>query len=812
MSGTNRRPNSLAMPADPESLLSSEQVQVTQAAGIIALGNIASRAMGLVREMVKSGLFGATGYVSALEVAIQIPTIIYDLTVGGMANSALIPVFSDYARPERRNELWQLLGILLGAISFLLGGLVLLGELFAPQIVWLLAGGLTPRYQEAAAYFLRVTLPAVIFLNAAGILSSALYALKRFTLPAFTAAAANATIVLAALLLGRRWGVHSMAIGLLLGSVCQIALQLPGLRGARPRLALNLRHPALGRIGRLYLPILIGLGVDMLAVLLSYNLASRTGDSSISWMKYAATVIQFPLGLVVTAVSVANLPTLAQYASDEATASFRATLAQGLRLVLLLVIPATAGLFVLSQPVVALLFEHGDFTSADTIATAAALRAALLGLIFAAIDQPLIMAFYARKDTLTPALVGVGTTALYAAMALLPWLLGFLTLPLLVLVNSLKLAAHALVMLLLTHRRIGGLGGHRVGELTVKAGLAALAMSGIVWGLARLAAPLVPTGFLGEVLLVGGCGGIGAVLYSLLAMRMGVDDIHLLRAALVDGLQRLTGGRRAAPAREAERKSVAPGHYDEDYFLSACEGHREFLASEGRELSQRLEMAIGVAGIAPGMRVLDVGCGRGEVLRRCAEWGAIPHGIDYAAAAVAFSRQALSATRAYVYQADARRLPFASATFDRALLFDIVEHLHPWELDQALSEVWRVLRPDGVMVIHTAPNVWYDRYAYPIVRAVRILMGQGEHYPKDPRAIIPANLEVHVNEQSVVGLQRTLRRHGFRGRVWLHTPPQHRRENWLFRLARHILFKWPPFRWFFEREILAVAGKISPRT
>lgn len=260
--------------------------------------------------------------------------------------------------------------------------------------------------------------------------------------------------------------------------------------------------------------------------------------------------------------------------------------------------------------------------------------------------------------------------------------------------------------------------------------------------------------------------------------------------------------------KDASGRPVHPDRYDEAYFLSVCEGHEEFRSSEGMELSRRLEMAFAVAGIEPGMRVLDVGCGRGEIVRHCARLGAEAHGIDYAAVAVALSRQALDEGEAAgVYRADAKCLPFADGVFDRVLLFDIVEHLHPWELDHALGEVRRVLDDGGRVIIHTAPNVWYDRYAYPIVRGVRRLMGQGARYPRDPRAIIPANLDVHVNEQSQLSLQRVLRRNGFQGRVWLDTPPQRRRENFLFRLARHVLFNCPPFRWFFEREVFAVVYK-----
>lgn len=252
--------------------------------------------------------------------------------------------------------------------------------------------------------------------------------------------------------------------------------------------------------------------------------------------------------------------------------------------------------------------------------------------------------------------------------------------------------------------------------------------------------------------------------------------------------------------------------YDEQYFLHVCEGHQEFASSEGDYLSRRLAQALAVAGIAEGMQVLDVGCGRGEILRRTAALGARAYGIDYAQVAVELSQRVTATNdagvRPGVYQASALLLPFAAQSFDRVLMLDIVEHLYPNELALALDEAYRVLRPGGRIVIHTAPNVWYDRYAYPVVRLVRILMGQGARYPKDPRAIIPENMHVHVNEQSAFSLWRQLRRHGYDDvRSWLSTPPQHRQENLLFRFARWLLFTMPPFHWFFQREVFAVGER-----
>lgn len=252
--------------------------------------------------------------------------------------------------------------------------------------------------------------------------------------------------------------------------------------------------------------------------------------------------------------------------------------------------------------------------------------------------------------------------------------------------------------------------------------------------------------------------------------------------------------------------------YTKEYFLNACEGYEEFVESQGERLSRRLGEAFAYAEVKPGMKVLDVGCGRGEILRHVTRLGARAYGIDYAEVAVQLSREATQneATPIGVYRTDAKRLPYPDNTFDRALMFDVVEHLYPWELHASLSDIQRVLKPGGMIVVHTAPNRWYDQYAYPFVRLIRRL--QGKKYPANPRALnVEANVEVHVNEQSVVSLGQYLKRAGFsQVKVWLNSPPQHRHENIVFRGLRHVFFEWPPFRWFFEREVFAVGVKANP--
>ncbi len=499
---SNREVN---LPHDP---LPEELASIARAASVIAIGNIISRVLGLVRDIAKSYYFGATGLVSAFNIASKIPMWFYDLLAGGMVNAALIPVFSSYSRAENRNELWLITSFLLTLCVAILTPIVILGEIFAEQIVWLVSGGMTFETLEITAKLLRITLPAILFLNFAGILAGLLYSLKRFTLPAFNAAMFNLGIVLCTIFFAESLGVHSLAIGLLIGSVLQVVLQLPGIRDTKLSLVVDWHHPAIRRIARLYLPIALGLVVDMISRGVSYRLASATGDQSIAWMDYATTIMQFPLGLTSTAISIAILPTLARQANwtnRSGNKDFLETLSHALRLVLVLIVPATIGLLILARPVVELILEHGDFLPKDTEMTTYVLRLYLVGIIAAALDLPLVNAFYARQEAWTPALVGVVGVIVYLAAALLPSLFRPMQLGDLIIANAIQLCYHAVTMYVLLHRRVGSMRGHRIMFTATRATLAAsimgLVIASTLWGTTNVSWPNSIVGELASVFI-----------------------------------------------------------------------------------------------------------------------------------------------------------------------------------------------------------------------------------------------------------------------------------------------------------------------
>jgi putative peptidoglycan lipid II flippase len=505
----------------------AEPTGVAQAASIIALGNIASRLLGLVRVQIISHLFGASGLVSVFHVAAAVPMMIYDLLIGGMLSAALVPVFSQVAEREGRLALWAAFSRVASLVAVILASLVLFLEILAPQVAWLLGGGFDPELQQALADMIRIIAPATLFFGLSGVVTSLLYTLKRFTFPAFGAAVYNLGIIVIAPLLAGRLDAFSLALGVLVGALLQLTIQLPDLRDARLRFVLDLSHPVLRRILVLYLPIALGLIVSNAQIAIDRRLASSTGESSIAWMANATTLIQMPHGLVAVAISLAVLPTLSRMNAAGDHAGFRRTLGQGLRLVLILIVPATLGLLVLARPAIALLFEHGRFTALDTYWTAWALRLYLLGLVFAAVDWPLNYAFYARQDTLTPALVGVLSVAVYLGVAL-PLLrpLGMLGL---VLADSAKHMSHAVTMLVLARWRLGGLKEMRLGQTLGKALLASSVMAGLMaLALAALARLLGTEGLGVELISVGVVGTLGLLSYLGAASLLQVKEIGLL--------------------------------------------------------------------------------------------------------------------------------------------------------------------------------------------------------------------------------------------------------------------------------------------
>ncbi|MHB1317573.1 MAG: murein biosynthesis integral membrane protein MurJ [Anaerolineae bacterium] len=524
-------------------------VSIARAAGINSLGNVASRLLGVLRESVISGRFGASGATSAFDAVSAVPKMVYELLVGGMLSAALVPVLSEYTEddaPERRAELDEIMSILLtlSAVVFVVVTAVLL--LGAPWLAPLLVGGFDAQLLHTATTLLRLIVPSILIYGVSGMLQAYHYARQAFAYPSMGAPAHNLGIIVAVLLLSRRFDIQSLSLSILVGALFQLAVQVPGMRGLHLRWRWNWRHPVIRRIGALYAPVVLSVVIQNLGIIIDRNFASRTAPEAITWMSKATFLVQLPLGLVSMAISLAVLPTLSQMDAVKTLDAFKRTLTRGLKLVLVLIIPAGFGLLVLGQPVIELIFEHGVFTAADTAQALRALRIYLIGLPFSAIDLPLVFAFYAQKDTRTPVTVGIISVAVYLVVApLLAFVLGWGFIGL-VAANAVQWVAHAVIMLVVFARRFGGMGGYGVIRTTGQAALAAIAMSTVAYMCYQVLLPLAPGGTLGSAILAGVPAALGGAAYLVVARLMHIHELDLLWAMLAQRLGRNTGPESAA--------------------------------------------------------------------------------------------------------------------------------------------------------------------------------------------------------------------------------------------------------------------------
>jgi SAM-dependent methyltransferase len=258
---------------------------------------------------------------------------------------------------------------------------------------------------------------------------------------------------------------------------------------------------------------------------------------------------------------------------------------------------------------------------------------------------------------------------------------------------------------------------------------------------------------------------------------------------------------------------ISPDVYDEEYFLSeTCEGAAEFHA--GRGVSALKRRQVGYLAPGPGKRVLDLGCGRGEVLLACARAGADVAGIDYAEAGVAITRQTLAdVPGAEVVQGDVAQLPWPDGSFDAVLSGDVIEHLVHADGEAMLREAHRVLRPAGRLVVHTAPNRLFLDLTWPVGRLLLRAAGHGDTVAKLDHWIAWSK-DFHVNEQSLHSLRRSLRRAGFAApQVWIdaaiardgsHHTTQGLQDSVLMRAGQR-LAALRPVRLFAGNDVWAVA-------
>lgn len=515
---------------------------LARAATLMAGATVASRILGLVREIVAAALFGATDAKAAYVIAYYVPFFVQRLLLGGTLSIVFIPTINRYLARGERDEAHRVTANLFSLVLLLGAGMVVLGQLVAPLLVPLAAPGFTasPGLIPLAVYLTRIIFVAMLFLALSVYLTGVLQAHQRFMVPALAPLLFNLVIIAGTLLLGVRYGIAGLAVSWILGTAAQFLVQVPsarrlGLRLGRP----DLSHPAVRTLGRLAVPAMLGLAVVEINAYVGRFFASfasaADGANAVAVLDYAYEVIQAPAGIFAISIATAIFPLLATHAATDARVELRRTAMLALRMLAVIILPVAAFAIALREPLIRLLFERGLFSDAATRAVAAAMAAYAVGLPAIATYYIVTRAYYALQDMRTPVRVG-------GVMIVLNAMLDYVLLRLwgatgIAIATSVVATINVLTLLWLLRPALGGVEGRALGHVLLRAVAAAVVSGGIMAASAvavgdAIAGPGATGGLtVGALQLVAG-GGAGVAAYILLSRLLGVQELSLAWAML----------------------------------------------------------------------------------------------------------------------------------------------------------------------------------------------------------------------------------------------------------------------------------------
>ncbi|MEN8245058.1 MAG: murein biosynthesis integral membrane protein MurJ [Thermodesulfobacteriota bacterium] len=514
----------------------TENTKVTRAAGVVGTATFLSRILGFVRDVVIAGFFGAGLASDAFFVAFRIPNLLRRLFAEGSLTVAFIPVFSEYLTRHGRDEAFSLARSAMRMLSIILAAIAVVGIMVAPLIVHIIAPGFTnsPEKYQLCVDLTRFIFPYIFFIGLVALCMGILNVLDHFAAPALAPVFLNLAMITSVLLLSPHLErpVFGLAVGVLLGGLLQLLLQIPFLlkNGVRFWQKTKIYHPGLKRIGLLMLPAVFGAAVYQINMVIGTLLASLLPEGSVSYLYYADRLVQFPLGIFAIAAATAVLPSLSKQVAEKDFDGLRETFCHAMNFVLFITIPAMAGLVVLREPIVRLLFERGAFDAATVRLTAVALLYYCAGLWAFAAVRIVVSMFYALQDTKTPVKMAVVSIGVNIVMGIV--LMGPLKHGGLALATSLASVVNLLLLVWALRRKIGMLGWRSIMVSAGRSVATSLLMGGAVWGMSLWIIPRDHQATFRLLLGVTGAVAAGVAVYAVMSYVFGSPEFYRLVNAL----------------------------------------------------------------------------------------------------------------------------------------------------------------------------------------------------------------------------------------------------------------------------------------
>jgi len=399
-------------------------MNLLRALATVSSMTLLSRVLGYVRDVLIARVFGAGLATDAFFVAFRIPNLLRRLFAEGAFSQAFVPILAEVRNREGPEETRALVDSVSTALFLALFATAAVGMALAPLVVYVSAPGFAaePGKFELTVAMLRITFPYIAFISLVALAAGVLNTWSRFAVPAFTPVLLNVSFIVGAAFFAERFDppVLVLAWAVFVGGLLQLAWQVPFLVriGMLPRWRLDLKHPGVRRVLKLMAPALFGVSVSQISLLINTIFASFLVTGSVSWLYYADRLMEFPAGVLGAALGTILLPSLSKHHASGSPGEYSRLLDWGLRVTLLLALPAAAALAVLAMPLIATLFHYGRFSAEDAWMTREALVAYSLGLVGLILVKILAPGFYARQNVVTPVKIGVVTLIATQAMNL----------------------------------------------------------------------------------------------------------------------------------------------------------------------------------------------------------------------------------------------------------------------------------------------------------------------------------------------------------------------------------------------------------
>ena len=468
----------------------SEKKAIFRATSVMGLATGLSRIVGLVRDMIVASVFGAGFATDAFFMAFTIPNLLRRFFAEGSLTAAFIPTFADIHHRQGEAEAKRLAGICWTLLVIVMAAVAVAGVILSPWVVRIIGYGFSSAEGKLALtdHLNRMMFPYIFFVSLLALLTGVMNVLGHFFLPAFSPVLLNLAMIFSAVVLSPFFPVPitALAIGVLFGGALQLAIQWPVVHrlGISLRPNFNFQHPAVRKIARLMLPGIAGVAIYQINIVVTRLLASFLPQGSVSYLYYGQRLFEFPQGIFIVSLAQAVLPAMSRQAALGDDAGVKESLRFGLALIILVTLPAAAGLILCSVPVYSLFFMAGAFSYHDVHQTALALTAYAPGLVFVGISRVVVPTFFARRNTRTPVWVSFWTLLVNIGLGLL------LMRPLqhtgLALALTLSSVFNASALLWILRRQIGPLGLQSVWHTLIRVVAASGVMAVVVWAILRL--------------------------------------------------------------------------------------------------------------------------------------------------------------------------------------------------------------------------------------------------------------------------------------------------------------------------------------